>query len=257
MTPASAMYFTPLSYVLGWISAILVGMSKTGVPGVSLPAILLMAEAFSGNEKASAAAILPILLLGDCFGVMYYRQHADWRKLGELLPFAALGMAPGAAFLYLASDLQFKRLLGALILGLLLLEILRQRMRWYAIPHLWWFSAGMGILAGFTTMVGNAAGPTMSIYLVSRGMDKEQFMGTWAWFFLVVNSAKVPIFLGMQYFGADLLSPISWRFELIVLPAVFVGALAGRHTFRFIPQRVFDPLVLALAGAAAVRMLIG
>ena len=145
-----------------------------------------------------------------------------------------------------------------MVLGLLALEIFRQKLDWDHLPHQAWFSASMGALAGFGTMVGNAAGPIMSIYLISRGMLKQQFMGTWAWFFLIVNSSKLPIFLAMKLLGGpDLLSFDAFQFDLVIIPMVVVGALIGRRVLQLIPQKVFDPVVLGLAGVAAVRLVWG
>ena len=251
------MEFTATSYAFGFAAALLVGLSKTGVPGVSLPGILLMAEAFP-DKKMSVAAILPLLLLGDCFSVGYYHQHADWKRLLKLFPYVALGMAPGVAVLVWVDDNQFQLVLGWMVLVLLAMELFRQKLDWDHLPHQAWFSALMGVLAGFGTMVGNAAGPIMSIYLISRGMMKQQFMGTWAWFFLIVNSSKLPIFLTMKWRGGpDLLSFDAFQFDLVIIPMVVVGALVGRRVLQLIPQKVFDPVVLGLAGIAAIRLVWG
>jgi uncharacterized protein len=243
-----------ISLLLGSAAALLVGLSKTGVPGVSLPAILLMAEAFPGAEKMSVAAIMPILLLGDCFAVGYYRQHAQWKRLLSLFPYVLAGMIPGWLVLLYAGDQQFRLVLGWMVLLLLALELGRTRLGWDNIHAQWWFTALLGLLAGFGTMVGNAAGPVMSIFLISHGMQKEQVMGTWAWFFLIVNLSKVPLLLSLELFSVPMVTPDMLWFDLCVLPLVVVGALIGRRVFRIIPQKVFDPLVLVLAGVAALRM---
>jgi uncharacterized membrane protein YfcA len=108
----------------------------------------------------------------------------------------------------------------------------------------------MGLLAGFGTTVGNAAGPVMSIYLIARGLEKRQFMGTWAWFFFIVNTSKLPIYARLGMITSETL-----RFDVFIVPAAVVGALVGRRVFNLLPQRVFNPLVLTLAGVAAVRLL--
>jgi uncharacterized membrane protein YfcA len=234
---------------LGFCATLLVGLSKTGVPGAAIPALLMMAEAFPGNEKLSVGAILPMLLLGDLFAVGYYRRHAQWNRLVGLFPYVAAGMVPGVVVLALVDDAQFKVVLGSLVLGLLAVEVGRQWYGWTHVPHRRWFVATMGILAGFGTAVGNAAGPVMSIYLISRGMRKEHFMGTWAWFFLIVNAVKSPVFGTLGVITAETL-----RYDLLVFPGVVAGALLGRRVFAVIPQRVFNPLVLLLAGLAALRM---
>jgi uncharacterized membrane protein YfcA len=238
--------------VLGFCATALVGLSKTGVPGVSIPAILMMAEAFPGNEKLSVGAILPLLLLGDLFAVGYYRRHTQWSRLLGLFPYVAAGMVPGVLVLVLVDHGQFKLVLGSLVLALLAVEVGRQWYGWTHVPHSRWFVATMGMLAGFGTAVGNAAGPVMGIYLISRGMGKEHFMGTWAWFFLIVNLSKAPVFAAL-----GMITPATLGFDLLVIPMVVVGALAGRRLLSIIPQKLFNGLVLVLAGAAALRLIFG
>lgn len=236
-------------YFLGGLSAFLVGMSKTGVPGVSIPGVLLVTLAFSGSDKLSVGALLPVLLVGDVMGVLTHREHTQWKSLARLFPAVAVGMVPAAFVLWRLSDAQFKTFLGLLILVLLVAEWGRRKAGLEDVPHRWWFTFGAGAIAGFSSLVGNAAGPVMTIYLLARGFDKHHFMGTWVWFFLIVNATKVPILagLGLITFG-------TLAFSASVAGMVIVGALAGRRIFDVIPQKVFDPLVLALTGFAAVYM---
>ena len=241
----------PLSvYLFGFAAALLVGLSKTGVPGVAIPAILLMTEAFSGNEKLSVGALLPLLIVGDVIAVRIYREHADWNRLCRLFPYVVAGMIPGVLVLLLVENEHFKTVLGWIVLPLLLLEIARQVAGWTAVPARRWFTALAGLLAGFGTTVGNAAGPVMSVYLISQGLPKERFMGTWAWFFLIANLSKVPIFGALGIITATTLG-----FDLVVVAMVLVGALVGRRVFLLIPQRLFNALVLVLAAVAALRLI--
>jgi hypothetical protein len=242
-----------LAYVLGAAAAVFVGLSKTGIPGLGIPAVLLMAEAYAQNAKLSVGALLPILLCGDLFALAYYRRHAQWNKLLKLFPYVLGGMVPGAIFLAWIEGNQLRPVLGALVLGLLAADLARRR--WgpkLAGDGSGWFTAGSGLLAGFGTTVGNAAGPVMSIYLVSRGLPKEQFIGTFAWFFFLVNAAKVPLYVGL-----GMITPGTLQFDLFVVPAVAVGALLGVMVLRRIPQKVFDVLVLSLAALAALRLMLG
>ena len=239
-------------FTLGAIAAVLIGLSKTGVPGVSIPAILLMAEAFPGNEKLSVGAILPILLVGDVLAVGYYRRHTQWNRLFGLFPYVLVGMVPGVYVLLKVDDQQFKLVLGLLVLALMLVEAARQSCGWMDVPHQKWFLATMGIAAGFGTVVGNAAGPVMSIYLVSHGMVKHEFMGTWAWFFLIVNLSKLPVVAGM-----GMITTATLQFSLFTVAFLVLGAVVGKRLFQYIPQWLFDPLVLALATVAALRMVAG
>ena len=191
--------FTLSALLLGTGAAFLVGFSKTGIPGAGMPAIALMADVFHDDTKLSVGAMVPLLILGDIFAVIYYRRHAHWNRLFELFPYVVAGMIPGHFVLRLLNSDWLRVLIGVLILALLVLHFARQRFGWEKMPDQWWFVAMMGFLAGFGTVVGNAAGPAMGIYLLSKKLDKHEFIGTSAWFFFFVNVSKVRAPDGRSY----------------------------------------------------------
>ena len=236
--------------LMGGFAALMVGFSKTGMPGGAIPAVALMAEAFRDDTKLSVVALLPMLILGDLFAVAYYRRHAQWDRLWKLVPFVALGMIPGYFVLRLSNSDSLRTVIGVIIIVLLLIEVARKHLGWDKMPDRWWFVGTTGGLAGFGTTVGNAAGPVMSIYLVSSYLDKYEFLGTAAWFFFFVNLSKLPVF-----YSLNMITPATLMFDLIIAPAVVVGALVGVTVLKRIPQAVFNSLVLALAGIAALRMI--
>lgn len=237
--------------LLAAASALLVGLSKTGLPGVSILAVLLMTEAYPHDIRLAVGAILPLLLVGDVFAVMWFRRHADWGRLVRLLPYVLVGMLPGAAVLLWLESSQLRPVIGGLVLLMLLIELCRQRFGWEHVPHRWWFTAAIGILAGFATLVANAAMPVMSIYLVSQNFDKRQFIGTAAWFFFILNVSKVPIYSTM-----GMLTPPMLPQAAALAPVVILGALLGVYILSRIPQRFFNTLALTLAGIAAVRLVL-
>ena len=110
----------------------------------------------------------------------------------------------------------------------------------------------MGFLAGATTMMANAAGPVMTLYLLSMKMPKQKFIGTAAWFFFIVNWIKLPLMA-----TEDMVTIDTIKINLIAFPAVVGGALAGIWLFKRIPQRLFNILALVLAAAAAIKLLSG
>jgi uncharacterized membrane protein YfcA len=226
------------------------GLSKTGLPGVSIPAIALMAAAFSDNAEASVGALLPVLLVSDVFAVAYYRRHAQWNRLLALLPCVVLGMIPGYMVLHYFEGNELRPILGMLILSLFVLEVARRTFGWNHIPQHRLFVVVLGILAGFATMVGHAAGPVMALYLVACGLDKEQFIGTCAWFFFILNLTKV-----IPYWTQGLLSPEILGTSLWVSCVAVCGALLGIRLLPKIPQVIFNRLVIALTGLAGIWLL--
>jgi len=244
--------FTIAQWVLGAVCALLVGFSKTGVAGIGIVIIPIMAEVFDPRE--STAAMLLMLIVGDVFAVAWYRRHAIWRTLLALLPWVMPGILLGWYALGRLDEKQFKPALGALILVLAVLQILKGRSgEWVAkkLPHAWWFIAFVGLAAGFATMLGNAAGGIMSMFLLAKGLQKQEFMGTSAWFYFIVNLVKVPFSANL-----NLVNPHTLSFAGLMIPAIAAGALVGVRILPILPQKVFDGIVVAIAILASVRLIV-
>lgn len=234
---------------VGAVCAALVGLSKTGVPGVGILVVPMMALLFPA--KISVGALLPMLICADLLAMAYYRRHARWRVVASLAPWVVAGAAVAASLLSRLDDRLVGRVLGAVVLAMLGLEAGRQHLGWDHVPRHPAFAAAAGLLIGFSTTVGNAAGPVINIYLVSRALQKEEFVGTAAWLTLIMNSCKAPLFhaLGM-------IRPETLRFDAVLVPFILAGGVAGRWLLPRIPQKVFEGAVLALAAAAAARLLL-
>jgi uncharacterized membrane protein YfcA len=242
------MEITLTSWILGLAAALLVGFSKTGLPGMVIMIVPMMAAVFP--TKLSVGALVPMLLLGDMFAIARYRRYTQWRKLLRLLPFVFIGMIPARFVLASIPDQPFKLVLGILVLLLVLMELAHRRYKWERMPQSLVFAATMGILAGFATTMGNVAGPIMSVYLLSMGLDKHEFIGTGAWFYPIVNVTKIPIYAQLGMITAETL-----RFDLISAPLVIIGVLLGIIALPKIPQNVFSGLILVLASIAALVLI--
>ncbi|MDD5483142.1 MAG: sulfite exporter TauE/SafE family protein [Kiritimatiellae bacterium] len=236
-------------WVIGAMTGLITGLAKTGLPGCGILAVPLMIMIFPA--KLSVGALLPLLIAADICAVTFYHRHAQWKKLLELFPCVLGGIALGTAVLWKTDSVQLKPLLGGLILALLGLELARQRFGWTQFPHKPWFVILMGTLAGFATTLGNVAGPVMNIYFISRGFQKNEFMGTASWYFLIFNCVKIPI-----YAGLGMITAATLKFDVFIIPAVLAGAFAGRLLLGIVPQRAFNYIVLSLAAIAALRLLI-
>lgn len=238
-------------WVLAVVSGMVIGMSKAGLNGLTLMFIPLMALAF--GSKASTGVLLPMLCVGDIFAVAWYRRHAEWRYLLKLLPSAVMGIAVGAAVGGGLTDDSFRFLLGGMIMVLLALTVwLDVRKKENAYPQAWWFAVAAGLAAGFTTMVGNAAGAITNIYLLSMRLPKNAFIGTAAWFFLIVNLLKVPL----QVFFWKNISGSSLIFDTIMIPAIAVGAVTGIVVAGKIPEKAYRIFVMVMTGVAGLLLLV-
>jgi uncharacterized membrane protein YfcA len=240
--------FTPAQWAIAVLAALIVGVSKTGVGGLGMLSVALFALVMPA--KQATGMVLPLLCFGDIVAVASYRQHAKWNYLWRLFPWTALGVFIGYFALGRIDERQARLLIGGIVLGLVALHLIRRRMQGNETEHGAWFAPTIGVLAGFTTLVANAAGPLMAIYLLAMRLPKMDFVGTGAVFFMLLNLFKVPF---MVHLG--LINTASFTFNLMLAPVVFLGAWYGRKLLKQINQRVFENLALGLSVAAALKLL--
>ncbi len=251
--------------LLGSLSALLLGISKTGVPGVGMFGALLMIMVFRGHEMFAAGAVVPLLVIGDVAGVGYYWREANWKLLWRLFVPLAAGLLVGMGLMCFMSNAQFRLTVGVLVTGILCFEFVREKIGWVSIIRNRVFGYVCGFLAGLTTMLGNAAGPVLAAYFASQKLSKNHFMGTNATLCLVMNVSKIPLLMlataikmGLDGNAADtqIITPMTFFLTLVFLPGLILGALIGRRAFFLIPEKYFVPLILCLNFLAALQILI-
>ena len=233
--------------MLGAFCAFNIGIAKTGMPGIGIMAIPLFVLTVD-DARLSAGWLLPILLSADVYAVFAYRKLAARNQLFNLAPWVIAGMAAGAFVLGWPEGI-LRKLVGAIVLLMVGLFLLRRRFGEAMIRDGFWFSGLYGTSAGFATMVANAAGPVMNVYLLSRKLPREEFVATGVWFFFLVNLTKLPV-----YAWRGLISQRSLTFDLALVPFALLGAWAGRKYLLRIPQQMFDGAVIGLAAVAALLL---
>ena len=213
---------TPVDWILSALAALCIGMAKAGFGGLGMLAILVMARVLPPRE--STGAILPMLILADVFAVQIYRQHAKGRLVLRMIPPALAGIVSGWLLMPYIPVQKFGLLIGWLTVALIVLVLVQKfapRLMSLAVEHpgiAWPF----GWLAGSTTMIANAAGPVMTIYLLACRLPKFQFVGTAAWFFFAINLLKVPFSASL-----GLINGASLKLNLLLAPGVIAGIFAG------------------------------
>ncbi|MGW0562193.1 sulfite exporter TauE/SafE family protein [Streptomyces sp. NPDC003016] len=246
----------------------LVGFSKTAVSGANTISLAVFAAVLPARE--STGVLLPILIVGDLIAVLVYRRHAHWPTLLRLFPAVAAGVVAGAVFMLWADDDAVRTSIGVILLLMAGVTLWRRRMPSEPEPEPEpepdtepepepdTASGGgrikarsYGVLGGFTTMVANAGGPVMSLYLLSAGFRKLGFLGTSAWFFLIVNTSKVPFSVGL-----GLIDLRSLLLDAALVLFVVPGAYLGRRCVDRINQRLFEQLVIGATVLGGLQLLL-
>jgi len=240
---------TTLQWVLLAVSGLLIGMSKTGLSGVGLMVVPILANAFGG--RPSVGLLLPILIFADVFAVAWYNRHAQWKHILRLLPFAIFGILVATFVGKSISDTTFSRLLAAMVvIGIVILvwrDIRSEKMK---IPESKWFAASLGSLGGFATMIGNAAGPVMALYLLSMRLPKNIYIGTGAWFFFIINLSKVPLHI----WSWKTITAESFILDLFMIPAIATGAFFGIWLVKLLPEKAFRIIVIVTTLLSALLL---
>jgi len=242
----------PLLWIFAALGAFMVGVSKAGITGLSILSIALFTQVFPSPKQASGL-VLPLLIFGDFVAVFAYRKHTQWHYVWRLFPWTALGVVLGYFTLGRISDHATKALIGGIIVSLAAISFWRQYIsapndRRTAAVH-WSVAALIGVISGFITLVANAAGPLMAIYLVAMRLPKMEYVGTAAVFFMLLNLFKVPFMVNL-----GLITLQSFGFNLALAPAVLLGAVAGRWLLLRVNQRVFEQMVLALSAIGGILL---
>jgi uncharacterized membrane protein YfcA len=237
-------------------AAMLVGFSKTAVSGANTVSLAIFAAVLPA--RASTGVLLPVLIVGDVLAVLTYRRHAHWPTLWRLFPAVAGGVVVGTVFLMWADDQIVRMSIGAILLMMAGVTVWRRRKataeeepkevtsRASRIK-----ARSYGVLGGFTTMVANAGGPVMSMYLLSAGFRKLGFLGTSAFFFLIVNVSKVPFSVGL-----GLIDGRSLLLDAALAAFVVPGAVIGKLAVDRINQRLFEQLVIAATVVGGAQLLL-
>jgi uncharacterized membrane protein YfcA len=230
---------------IGAFCAFLVGVAKTGVPGLGILVVPLMVL-MVGNAKNAAGWLLPVLCIADVFAVLYWRRQTAMWRLFALAPWVIAGVVLGTAALSL-NERTLRPIIGAIVFLMMTVYLVR---RWRnaesEVPS---HAPTYGITTGFASTVANAAGPVMSLYLLSKRLPKEEFVATGAVFFFILNLSKVPI-----YIWHSMISIRSLAFAGFMIPAVILGAVSGRWLIHRIPQRIFEISVIALTAISTLML---
>ena len=242
-------------WLIGCFGALLVGLGKGGVPGIGYLASGIYALTFPARE--SVGLLLPVLMCADVVAVTIYRRHAEWKYLLRLFPWTGAGVIVGYFAMDHIDDQGVRHLIGTIFLAMMVIHFFR---KWQLrrlvenapdpLPHSLAFVAFLGLLGGFVTMVANAAGTVLALYLLAVGLPKMKFIGTGAWFYLIVNCYKIPFQAGLGILTTNSLA-LSLTFGIFAVG----GALIGPIIVRWINQRLFEFLVWIFVAMAALKLL--
>lgn len=239
----------PREWILLYLAGFLIGLDKIGLRGAAMVILPFLAVILGG--KNSAGFVLTLLIAGDIYAVIYYKRKCKWGLILKLFPWAAGGIVLALIIGNMISDQFFKRIMGFVLLFMLILMVYREwKKSADTLPKNPIIAAGTGLAGGFSTMIGNAAGPIMSMYLLSMNIPKEVFIGTGAWFFFIVNLSKFPL----HYFVWKSITKESLLLSLMIIPVIYIGTFFGRKIVQRIPEKGYRFFIIAATFLGVLKL---
>ena len=232
------------------LAAMIVGASKSSVPGIGMLNVVIFQTLLLAKDATGFG--LPLLIVGDVCALFAYRSHADWGKLLKLFPWTAVGVVGGYFALGRIDDREARAVIAAVLLVLLVFHLVKKLRPGAYDPDRdrgQLMAPVSGFLAGVISLVANAAGPVMALYLLAMKMPKMKFMGTSVFFFFVMNVFKMPFLVDLGLVNAS-----SLKANLFLVPFVVLGSWAGYRFARNLSQKWFDGLVFWLTAASVLHM---
>jgi uncharacterized membrane protein YfcA len=234
------------NFILAFIAAFILGVSKAGLKGIAIVIMTIMALVF--GSKASTGIVMPLLLVGDLFAIIYYRKHVQKKHLLKLIPWMLLGVLIGV---FVGKDIPedlFKKGMAGIILISVIIMFWWDYRKSNAVPTHFSFGISMGLSAGFATMIGNLAGAFTNLYFLAMRLPKNSFIGTAAWLYFFVNWFKVPF----HVFSWETINVESLKISLFLIPAEIVGLLIGVRIVKRIRDKHYRIFILALTAIGAI-----
>ncbi|MBT8307694.1 MAG: sulfite exporter TauE/SafE family protein [Maribacter sp.] len=238
------------AWAMGLAAAFVVGMSKAGIKGIAVINVTLMALAFGAKE--STGLVVPLLILADVFAVSYYNRHTQWKYIARFLPWILAGILIGV---FIGMDLDedtFKIGMAVIILGSVAMMYWWDRKKSKKVPTHWSFAGFIGILAGITTMIGNLAGAFSNIFFLAMRLPKNEFIGTAAWLFLIINVFKLPFHI----WSWGTITPETLLINLKLAPGILVGLYVGVRLVKIIKEGFYRKMILILTALGAILILV-
>ncbi|ASO04707.1 hypothetical protein GQ41_3726 [Arenibacter algicola] len=240
---------TITAWTLALTAAFVIGISKAGIKGIAIINVTLMALAFGAKE--STGLIVPLLVVGDAFAVIYYNRHAQWKYIVAFLPWMILGILIGTAIGKDLPEKTFKISMSVIILGTVIMMYWWDRKKSKNVPTHWAFAGFIGTMAGITTMIGNLAGAFSNIYFLAMRLPKNEFIGTAAWLFFIVNIFKLPFHI----FIWKTITPETLLINLKLVPGIVLGIIVGVRLVKIIKEQFYRKMILVLTAVGAFLIL--
>jgi len=242
-------HLSTLQWIAIGLAVFLLGISKSGIKGLGIVLVIILAFVF--GEKASTGILLPMLIAADIMAVVYYNRHANWTYIKKLMPWMVIGVLVGVWLGNYISEELFKRTMAIIIIASVLIMFYTERKQSAKIPTHPLFAIAAGFFSGFSTMIGNLAGPITNVYFLAMRLPKNEFIGTIAWLFFLINLFKLPF----HFLVWKTVSKESLVLNAVLFPIIAISFFCGIWIVKQISNVKYRKFILILTALGGLIML--
>nr|WP_315230189.1 sulfite exporter TauE/SafE family protein [uncultured Limnohabitans sp.] len=231
------------------IAAMLVGLSKGGLPTVGMLSVPIL-SLFMSPVKA-AVMLLPIYVISDMVGIWLYRKNFSAINLKILIPAGVGGVIVGWLTASMVSDVAVKLLIGFMGIGFCLNTWLKRKAQQAARPADVKKGVFWGLVAGFTSFISHAGAPPFQVYMLPQKLPKTEFAGTATILFAIINAAKIWPYQQLRPYDYDDLMSAA-----VLIPFALIGTVVGAYLTKKIADVWFYKLVQFGLFVVSVKLIV-
>jgi len=233
------------------ISGILLGIDKGGIKSTNILAMYFMLSLFPA--KTMLAIYAPLILVGEFYPVWHYRKQANYQASNRFIPWAILGLLLGTIVGTRINEKIFGLLIGILVLSMATLTLVRGE-KGIGLEgkrkHL--ISAGLGVLAGFGSIIGNAGGGVTNFYFLSTTNNKNSLIGSSSYLYCILNSVKLLLYLFLwRIFTRDTVTV-----TLCMVPFMAIGIVLATLLLKVMSEKTYQILVYIAIFYAGISLIL-
>ncbi len=233
------------------VAGFIIGLDKGGIKPLIIVAIYLITSIM--EPSMMLAALAPVMFIGDIFPAIHYRKDTNIAVVLRFLPWVTVGLAVGALIGMRLSEQVFGVLVAGIILVMsLILTRLEFRPSKTRSASPGWISAGLGPVAGFSSIIGNIASGVTNIYFLLFVHDKRSFIGSNAILYLTLNGMKLIIYALFW----KVISPETLGISISLVLPIILGTVLATYIVKLFPEKVFRIIILCSAYYAGIAMLV-
>jgi len=222
-----------LSFLIVLVSAM--GTAATGF-GFNLLSTPLLTLFHPPRVAVVLTLLLGVIASGALLGDRRLRRAIDWTVVRPLCVGSLIGMPAGLLLLQHADGRVLKALVAALtatFAALMLFRLLPRR------PPARLGVFAVGVLSGFLSTSTSLNGPPVVLYLIARGVAKDQFRASMVAFVFIATVASVVLMA-----AGGVVPRATMMLALTLIPGVVLGLAAGSLVARRVAPQTFDAVVL-------------